>query len=118
MFEALPSRFGSPEAVFGRSTDELCAIPRLTPIIANAIRETDVDAINAELAALEQEGITVRTFDDITYPSNLRSIPTPPPILFEFGASSDTDAGDNHWKMQLLPQLMLGLTPCGSKLLV
>lgn len=92
MFEALLGRFGLPEAVFDGSVDELCAIPRLTSIIADAVRETDLDAINAELTALEQEGITVHTFDEITYPSNLKSIPTPPPILFELGEFSNADA--------------------------
>ena len=81
----LLSRFGSPEAVFSAPIDDLCSVPRLTPPVADAICDTDLDAVNAELTALEQEGITVHTFDHITYPSNLKSIPTPPLMLFKLG---------------------------------
>ncbi len=85
MFEALLSRFIQPEAVVAASIDELCALPRLTPAIAEAIHGIDIDAVVAELTALEQIGIAVHTFDEETYPPNLQLIPNPPPILFQAG---------------------------------
>ena len=85
MFENLLNRFSHPEAVIVESIEELCTIPRLTQKIAESIHAINIDAVAAELAALEEVGITVHTVDEQTYPPNLKSIPNPPSILFQSG---------------------------------
>lgn len=85
MFENLLNRFSHPEAVIAETIEELCTIPRLTQKIAESIHAINIDAVAAELAALEEVGITVHTVDEQTYPPNLKSIPNPPPILFQSG---------------------------------
>ena len=73
MFENLLNRFSNPKAVIAASSEELCTIPRLTPKIAEAIHAINIDAVAAELAALEEIGITVHTVDEKTYPPQRRS---------------------------------------------
>ena len=92
LFEALLSRFVESDSAIAASIDELCAIPRLTPAIAEAIHAIDLDAVVAELTALAQVGITVHTLDEETYPSHLKEIPNPPPILFQAGEFLNDDA--------------------------
>ena len=91
MLETLLERFLHPEAVIAVSIDELCTIPRLTPTIAEGIKDIEIDAIVSELTALEQIGITVHTLEEEDYPQNLRSIPNPPLILFQVGTYHDED---------------------------
>jgi len=45
-----------------------------------------------EWQQIERAGVTVLTWDDADYPSNLREIDTPPPVLYVRGALSATDA--------------------------
>ena len=92
LFETLLSRFTHTEAVIAAPIDELCTIPRITPTIAEAIHTVDLDAVVAELTALEQVGITVHTLDEETYPPNLKEIPNSPPILFQLGEYLNEDA--------------------------
>lgn len=85
MFEKVMERFGYPEEVLTASADELCKIAYLTPKIAKAIHNIDIEALEQELMALEEFGITVITLDDESYPENLKAISSAPPVLFQSG---------------------------------
>ncbi|MCX7838969.1 MAG: DNA-processing protein DprA [Anaerolineae bacterium] len=91
-FAALVERFGSPRQVFGASKEELLETPRVTEEIVTLLRACDFDAIEDELYALSEEGITVLTRDDAAYPANLALIPDAPPVLFLRGALCTDDA--------------------------
>jgi len=91
MFEKLVDRFDSPEEIRNASIDELCKIPRLTSKIAEAIRAINLGAVETELMALEEFGITVVTRYDKSYPQNLKTISDAPPVLFQTGDFQDED---------------------------
>ena len=92
MFEKLMARFGYPEEVLTASEDDLCKISHLTPKIAEAIHAIDIEAIEMELMALEEFGITVVTRYDEVYPKNLKAISDPPLVLFQAGDFRDEDS--------------------------
>lgn len=91
MLEKLMDRFDNPEDILDASVDELCQIPRLTSKIAEAIHAIDLEAIEVELMALEEFGITVITRYDKSYPKNLKTISDAPPVLFQMGDFRDED---------------------------
>ena len=91
MFETLVDRFDNPEEVLAVPVDELCKISQLTPKIAEAIHAVDLEAIETELMALEEFGITLATRYDKSYPKNLKSISNAPPVLFQTGNFRDED---------------------------
>ena len=90
-FAALIQKFGSPRAVFSADETELLGVPRMTPETSALLRECDLDAIENELYALGEEGITVVTLDDDEYPLNLTRIPDAPPVLFVRGSLNSDD---------------------------
>jgi DNA processing protein len=91
-FAALVERFGSPRAVFSADADELLQVPRVTAETVALLRECDLDAVENELYALNEDGIAVITRDDDAYPANLARIPDAPPALFVRGALRADDA--------------------------
>jgi len=91
MFEKLMGRFDSPEEILNASVDELCEIPRLTSKIAESIHAIDLEAVEVELMALEEFGITVITRYDKLYPPNLKTISDAPPVLFRTGDFREED---------------------------
>ena len=92
MFEKLVNRFDHSEEILTASVDELCKIPRLTSKIAEAIRVIDLGAVEMELMALEEFGITVVTRYDKSYPKNLKTISDAPPVLFQTGDFQEADS--------------------------
>ena len=92
MFETLMDKFDSPEEILNAPVDELCKIPRITSRIAEAIHAIDLEAIEMELMALEEFGITVITCYDKSYPQNLKNISDAPPMLFQTGDFRDEDS--------------------------
>jgi DNA processing protein len=90
--DALLKRFGRPETVIAAPMEALCAIPRLTPAIAEAIHRVDLDAVAAELSALELLSVSVHTREEEAYPFNLRGITDAPHILFQKGSAFVGDA--------------------------
>lgn len=91
MFDKLMDRFGSPEEILIADVDELCKVSRLTPKIAEAIHTVDIEAIEMEMSALEDFGITVITRYEEAYPKNLKAISDLPPVLFQSGGFLDED---------------------------
>jgi len=82
----LLARFGSVEAVFDASIEELDAVPRISERAARAIKAAPLDLLEAELLSLDNEGISVLTWDDEEYPANLRAAADAPPLLFVRGS--------------------------------
>jgi DNA processing protein len=91
---ALVREWKNPDAVFRASSDELtqrgCS-GRLAQAIRRALDRDTCQRIERELTTIERQQIDVRTCLDETYPSRLRMIPDPPPILFISGTLSEAD---------------------------
>ena len=102
-FGRLVSAFGSAEAVLAAarapgSTASLVAAttdgdggsPTLAPSAAAALRAGAYDP-DLFLAPVRRSGVAVLTLADEAYPSRLRAVDLPPPVLFLHGAASALD---------------------------
>jgi DNA processing protein len=76
---------GDVEAIFDAPDDQLMAIPRVTPEVVARLRSVSLDALEAELASLDDEGFQALTWEDDGYPENLRLLNDAPPVLFVRG---------------------------------
>jgi len=77
--------FGSPEAIFNASLTALEA-QRLPAAVAQAIHTRQpLSAAAKELAQAQTAGCRLLTWDELEYPSRLREIYDPPPILYVIG---------------------------------
>ncbi len=92
VYGTLVRAFGTPRAVFGAGEDALvCAGVRAD--LARAIHTFhDWAAADRQVAAMRRCGTTLVTFDDPSYPVNLRQIHDPPPFLFVNGRLQARDA--------------------------
>lgn len=88
----LIERFGDVEAVFDAPDEELLRVPRVTAEIVARMRTVSLDAVAAELASLSGEGLQVVTWNDASYPANLRQVGDAPPVLFVRGELQPGDA--------------------------
>ena len=87
----LVERFGSAEAAFDAQDEELLQIPRITAAIVEGLRAVSFEALEYELTSMDDEGVSVLTWDDDDYPSNLRRASDSPPLLFARGGLSASD---------------------------
>ncbi|MGA7090508.1 MAG: DNA-processing protein DprA [Candidatus Acidiferrales bacterium] len=77
--------FGSPEAIFNSSLTALEA-QRLPAAVAQAIHSHQpMSAAAKELAEAQAAGCRLLTWDEPQYPSRLREIYDPPPLLYVLG---------------------------------
>lgn len=77
--------FGSPEAIFNASLTALEA-QRLPAAVAQAIHSHQpMSAAAKELAEAQAAGCRLLTWDEPQYPSRLREIYDPPPLLYVLG---------------------------------
>lgn len=83
-FHQLLQRFDTPRAVFDASPGERAAT-RLQRVTLDYLAAPDWAPIDAELAWAEQPGNHVIVFSDPRYPSLLREIADPPPVLYVHG---------------------------------
>ena len=88
----LVERLGTIEAVFEVDTADLTSVPRITPDIAQRIRQTSLENVEAEIMSWEDEGITVLTPGDEDYPPLLRAVSDAPVVLFVQGHVRSSDA--------------------------
>jgi DNA processing protein len=88
----LLDRFGSSKAVLAAAPSELRSVqgvgPKLTERIVAAREEIDVDSL---IAVCERRDVEIVAETDETYPSLLRQIPDPPPVLFVRGELKPQD---------------------------
>lgn len=87
------AHFGSLEAVFNATPDELQRVHRIGNTIASAIAEIDLSAVEAQCAEFARAGIRIITWEDAVYPANLLRCEDAPPALFVLG---DLHAGDSR----------------------
>ena len=90
-FSRLMERFGSAEAAWNAPLLELAAIglERRAVESLGALRATLDPA--AEWQRIVDAGVSVLVLDDPAYPTALREIPDPPPVLYVRGALSPAD---------------------------
>lgn len=77
--------FGSIEEVFAAPAGDLAQTPRFSEEMAEKLHALSLEAVEDELAALDDEGIDVLTWDDAAYPANLRLVKDGPPLLYVYG---------------------------------
>jgi len=87
----LMERFGSIEAALAAPVGELAKVPRISEAMAEQLRGVSLAALAHELERLAALGIEAVTWDDESYPANLRQLPDAPPLLFVRGALSAAD---------------------------
>ena len=83
--QKLVTRFGSVEAIFEASSQELVEIPRVTSKTVEQIQDLDWNELEARLRSYAQDGIQMFSWDDDEYPANLREINSAPPLIFVRG---------------------------------
>jgi DNA processing protein len=88
----LLNQFGDVESIFRASPEELAAIPRVTPTMAEELRRAPIEEYEAELYALEDAEIDLLTWDDPRFPPTLRALNDAPIVLFMRGQLKRDDA--------------------------
>lgn len=90
--DRLIDRCGSIEAAWYASAADLAAAglePKLIEALSETRRMLDLDQ---EMERLRRAGITLIDRENPAYPSSLRHIPSPPPLIYVRGTLSDVDA--------------------------
>ena len=88
----LLDRFGDVESIFAATVEELTDIPRVTPAVAGQLLAAPIEALEADLLSLDDEGIELLTWDDDRFPPHLRALPDAPMVLFLRGSIRREDA--------------------------
>jgi len=90
--QGLLRAFGTPAEIFAASPSELeCAGVRAE--VARALRRfDDWHTVDEQIRRLERSGGRLVTWNDPTYPANVRRIHDPPPFFFVRGAFEPSDA--------------------------
>ncbi|MFV2060915.1 MAG: DNA-processing protein DprA [Gammaproteobacteria bacterium] len=86
-YTKLLEQFGSPEAVFKASSDNLVASGLNTKSL-NFIKSPDWSLLDADFRWAEQELAHIVALTDDSYPQLLREIADPPPVLYVYGQLS------------------------------
>ncbi len=87
----LIDRFGNVEAIFAASVEELTEIPRVTTLMAQRLLAAPIDQLESELLSLNDEGISLVTWDDDRFPALLQPLSDAPMVLFVHGDLSPDD---------------------------
>jgi DNA processing protein len=92
-FRRLIKFFGSPSAVLNASLKELAMVRGLTPLVCQSIIDhRESIEIDNELRLLEKHNCNIVTIEDQTYPSALKTIHDPPPLLYVKGELTEADS--------------------------
>lgn len=91
-YNALIEKFGSPEAVFNASKEELETIHGVGPKITTAITvdSKNID-VKHEIDLASSKGVQIVPYTSIRYPKQLKHIYDPPLVLYIKGDICDTD---------------------------
>lgn len=91
-YRKLIEHFGTPERVFSAAFDELIGVDGIGKNTANSIKSFNMEEkVKEELNKIEKSKIAVLTIDDKKYPSNLKTIFDPPPVLYVKGDLTESD---------------------------
>lgn len=88
----LVDHFGTPEAVFLADRDALTGVAGLTERERTALSRRDLRRANDVLEDCRKHQINILTIQDAAYPQRLRSIDTPPLVLYYKGRMLPFDA--------------------------
>ena len=86
LLHRLLERFGTLEAVFGATAEELQSVRGIGNQIAANVKALDLGRIATHQQRWEAQGITVALWDEPTYPDVLRQLTDKPLALFSKGA--------------------------------
>lgn len=90
---SLVGKLGSPEAVLGAPVSELCRVDGIDLTLAKRIRtEADRDFARQQLRLANRLGVSFITYWDPDYPTRLKQISDPPPVLFCRGSLDEGGA--------------------------
>ncbi len=90
---SLLNHFGSPEIVLHSPKEFLRQIPHISDRLAEAIASwRECTAFQAEFDLASRLGVHITTLIDDDYPDILRSLRTPPAVLYSLGAWRQSDA--------------------------
>jgi len=82
----LIKRFGEPEKVLRAAVDELLQVAGVSSGVASSIAGYGIPReVEEDLALVRKGGFKIVTFSDPGYPSLLRQIYDPPPVLYVYG---------------------------------
>lgn len=92
IFKRLLDHFKTPEAVFNAPSKELLKIEGLGEKVVNQIKKgPDHKRVEKELSILKELGGKIVTIKDESYPSRLKDIYDPPPLLYIRGEINKCD---------------------------
>jgi DNA processing protein len=90
--QSLLGHFGSAGAVLKASGAELLAVEGVGPkLSAEITKGRDISSALKEIEDCKQAGIKIHGVNSNSYPSMLKEIPDPPPILYQKGTYTEID---------------------------
>jgi DNA processing protein len=84
-FKALMTAFGTPEAVLSASDEALRAVNGVGKVLSESIRRADIRRTELDLRRWSDKGVRALSFDNSDYPSSMKTLEDPPPLLFVRG---------------------------------
>lgn len=81
----LLDKFGSLGSAFAADDEELLAISRVTRDVVQAMQAADLEAMEAQIEAMDDQGVHIVTWEDDDYPANLLEAHDSPYLLYVVG---------------------------------
>lgn len=81
----LLDQFGSLGNAFSADEADLLAISRVTPEIVAAMRAVDLEGLEAQIEAMDEQGVHIVTWEDEDYPATLLEAHDSPYLLYVAG---------------------------------
>ena len=124
---AVLKAYGEPEAAFFAPKGDLMKIEGLREMAAEELEKRDLREADRILGACEEQNIRVLTLQDTVYPSRLKQIFAPPPVLYAKGRLRDLDdeaaiavigtRGATPYGLGVARDLSAGIVHCGGAVL-
>jgi DNA processing protein len=92
-FQKLLDKFNSPKKVYAAKKEAIASIPRLSSAKAEQILAVNekMDQIENLMLRLDDLGVNMLTIADEDYPTLLRQVKNPPPIVYLYGRILEQD---------------------------
>jgi len=86
LFLNLIQHFGEPDKIFSASSKELLQVEGINDRLVSAIQGYKIPKeVREDLSLVRKNGVRIITFSDPDYPTLLRHIHDPPPVLYMYG---------------------------------